>query len=89
MDTELARTLPSVVAAGSFNGGRRSATTLRTDWGLIRPHSLASPTFTGAALTVNIGRLGLQHILSRCGSGSFPVRQMREHERASHPASRS
>ncbi|HEV2230526.1 MAG TPA: LysR family transcriptional regulator [Steroidobacteraceae bacterium] len=52
------------------------------DWGpeFFAHHSLAFPTFTGAALTVNVGWLGLQHILSCGGSGYFPVRQVREHE---------
>ncbi|MGO9851390.1 MAG: LysR family transcriptional regulator [Steroidobacteraceae bacterium] len=52
------------------------------DWGpeFFAHHSLAFPNFTGAALTVNVGWLGLQHILSCGGSGYFPVRQVREHE---------
>jgi len=52
------------------------------DWGpeFFAQHSLAFPNFTGAALTVNIGWLGLQRILASGGSGYFPLRLVREHE---------
>jgi LysR family transcriptional regulator, flagellar master operon regulator len=54
------------------------------DWGpeFFAQHSLAFPGFTGNALTVNIGMLGLGHILAHGGSGYFPARLVREHERA-------
>lgn len=54
------------------------------DWGpeFFAQHSLAFPTFSGAALTVNIGWLGLQHILASGGTGYFPARMLREHELA-------
>jgi LysR family transcriptional regulator, flagellar master operon regulator len=54
------------------------------DWGpeFFAQHSLAFPNFTGAALTVNIGWLGLQRILASGGSGYFPLRLLREHELA-------
>jgi DNA-binding transcriptional LysR family regulator len=54
------------------------------DWGpeFFAQHSLAFPNFSGAALTVNIGWLGLQRILAYGGSGYFPLRMLREHERA-------
>lgn len=54
------------------------------DWGqeFFAQHTLAFPNFTGAALTVNIGWLGLQHILAHGGSGYFPLRMLREHELA-------
>ena len=45
-------------------------------------HSLAFPSFAGAALTVNIGWLGLQRILAIGGSGYFPLRMLHEHELA-------
>jgi LysR family transcriptional regulator, flagellar master operon regulator len=52
------------------------------DWGpeFFTQHTLAFPGFSGAALTVNIGWLGLQRILSHGGSGYFPLRMLRKHE---------
>jgi len=52
------------------------------DWGpeFFAQHSLAFPTFTGARVTVNIGWLGLRHVLTHGGSGYFPARMLREHE---------
>jgi LysR family transcriptional regulator, flagellar master operon regulator len=54
------------------------------DWGpeFFAQHSLAFPNFTGAALTVDMGWLGLQRILASGGSGYFPLRLLREHELA-------
>lgn len=51
------------------------------DWGpeFFAQHSLAFPNFMGAALTVNMGWLGLQRILASGGSGYFPLRLLREH----------
>src|SRR4029079_17533371 len=52
------------------------------DWGaeFFAQHCLAFPNFVGAGLTVNIGWLGLQHLLHYGGTGYFPVRMLREHE---------
>ncbi|MGQ0835002.1 MAG: LysR family transcriptional regulator [Gammaproteobacteria bacterium] len=52
------------------------------DWGpeFFAQHSLAFPGFAGAAITMNIGWLGLQHILASGGTGYFPTRLLREHE---------
>jgi DNA-binding transcriptional LysR family regulator len=52
------------------------------DWGaeFFAQHSLAFPNFVGAALTVNIGWLGLQRLLAHGGTGYFPARMLREHE---------
>jgi DNA-binding transcriptional LysR family regulator len=52
------------------------------DWGaeFSTQHCLAFPNFVGAALTVNIGWLGLQHLLASGGTGYFPARMLREHE---------
>jgi LysR family transcriptional regulator, flagellar master operon regulator len=52
------------------------------DWGpeFFGQHTLAFPNFGGAALTVNIGWLGLERILKFGGSGYFPARMLREHE---------
>jgi DNA-binding transcriptional LysR family regulator len=54
------------------------------DWGpeFFAQHALAFPNFAGAALTVNIGWLGLQGILAHGGSGYFPMRMLHEHELA-------
>ncbi|MGH8286034.1 MAG: LysR family transcriptional regulator, partial [Steroidobacteraceae bacterium] len=43
-------------------------------------HSLAFPSFAGTGLTVNIGWLGLQHVLTHGGTGYFPARLVRDHE---------
>lgn len=52
------------------------------DWGpeFFAQHSLAFPNFTGAALTVNVGWLGLLQILHFGGSGYFPARLLVEYE---------
>jgi DNA-binding transcriptional LysR family regulator len=54
------------------------------DWGseFFAQHTLAFPNFVGSALTVNIGWLGLQHVLASGGTGYFPTRMLREHELA-------
>jgi DNA-binding transcriptional LysR family regulator len=54
------------------------------DWGpeFFAQHTLSFPNFAGAALTVNVGWLGLQRILAHGGTGYFPVRMLREHELA-------
>jgi DNA-binding transcriptional LysR family regulator len=54
------------------------------DWGpeFLSQHSLAFPNFSGAPLTVNVGWLGLERILTHGGSGYFPLRLVREHELA-------
>lgn len=50
------------------------------DWGpLFRTwHARVFPDFAGAALVVNTGWLGLQHVLAQGGSGYFPVRLLRD-----------
>ena len=52
------------------------------DWGpeFFTQHTLAFPSFSGAALTVSVGWLGLQRILSHGGSGYFPLRMLRKYE---------
>lgn len=54
------------------------------DWGpeFFAHHSLAFPDYPGAALSVNVGWLGLQHVLANGGSGYFPARLVREYEHA-------
>ncbi|MGH8137611.1 MAG: LysR family transcriptional regulator [Steroidobacteraceae bacterium] len=53
------------------------------DWGtdFFAQHCLAFPNFAGAALTINDGSLGLQRLLAYGGTGYFPVRMLRGHER--------
>ena len=54
------------------------------DWGpeFFAHHSLAFPNFVGAAISVNIAWLALQHVLAHGGSAYFPVRLIHEHEAA-------
>lgn len=54
------------------------------DWGpeFFAQHSLAFPNFSGCALSVNIGWLGLQRIRVLGGTGYFPLRMVREDELA-------
>lgn len=49
------------------------------DWGpeFYAQHSASFPDFAGAALSANIGWLGLHHILRHGGSGYFPERLVR------------
>lgn len=49
------------------------------DWGpeFFARHSASFPDFFGAALTANIGWLGLQHVLENGGFGYFPIRLVR------------
>ncbi|MGE0625595.1 MAG: hypothetical protein AB7I04_19775 [Pseudomonadales bacterium] len=51
------------------------------DWGpeFASQHSATFPDFAGSGLTVNIGWLGLQHILANGGSGYFPERLVADH----------
>ena len=44
------------------------------------PGALTGTVEAGAALTVNIGWLGLQRLLTFGGTGYFPARMLREHE---------
>ncbi len=52
------------------------------DWGpeFFTQHTLAYPNFSGAALSVSVGWLGLQRILADGGSGYFPARMLRKYE---------
>lgn len=49
------------------------------DWGpeFYVQHSASFPEFTGAALSANVGWLGLHQILNHGGSGYFPERHVR------------
>ncbi|MEX0827950.1 MAG: hypothetical protein WD005_03255, partial [Haliea sp.] len=49
------------------------------DWGpeFYVQHSASFPEFTGAALSANVGWLGLNQILKYGGSGYFPERLIR------------
>jgi DNA-binding transcriptional LysR family regulator len=52
------------------------------DWGpeFLAHHNLAFPNFAGAALTVNVGWLGLQRLVAYGGTGYFPTRLVRDLE---------
>lgn len=54
------------------------------DWGpeFRAKHGAGFPDFAGPAITVNIGWLGLQHILEAGGAGYFPARLVRPHVEA-------
>jgi len=54
------------------------------DWGpeFLAHHNLAFPNFAGASLSVNVGWLGLERLLSTGGSGYFTLRLIRKHELA-------
>jgi DNA-binding transcriptional LysR family regulator len=49
---------------------------VHVDWGpeFHAKHSVSFPDFEGSAITVNIGWLGLAHVLVNGGSGYFPIR---------------
>jgi DNA-binding transcriptional LysR family regulator len=52
---------------------------VQVDWGpeFYARHSASFPSFIGPALTVNIGWLGLIHIVQHGGAGYFPIRLVR------------
>ena len=54
------------------------------DWGpeFHAHHSKVFPDYTGSAVSVNIGWLGLQHVLDSGGAGYFPARLTRALEQA-------
>lgn len=70
-----------LVATRAQSPGQLPANYVYVDWGpeFFAQHSLAFANFTGAALTVNIGMLGLEHILKHGGSGYFPLRLVRQY----------
>lgn len=51
------------------------------DWGpeFYAKHAASFPDFVSAALTANIGWIGLQHILENGGSGYFPLRLVKRY----------
>lgn len=71
-----------MVSTRPVAGGEPERDYIYVDWGpeFLAHHNLAFPNFTGGALSVNIGWLGLQHILAYGGAGYFPARLVREHE---------
>jgi LysR family transcriptional regulator, flagellar master operon regulator len=54
------------------------------DWGteFYAQHLRAFPSFAGSALSVNVGRLGLDKLRAAGGSGYFPTRMIHDDERA-------
>src|SRR5690606_33321089 len=58
----------------------RDGSYVHVDWGpqFRAWHARAFPDFTTAALVVNAGWLGLQHVITRGGYGYFPLRLLRD-----------
>src|SRR5262249_48670200 len=54
------------------------------DWGpeFYSKHKAVFPNYSGTSLAVNIGWLGLQHVLHKGGSGYFPLRIVSPHLKA-------
>jgi len=74
-----------VLAGTAPQGGRAvGADYVYVDWGpeFHARHCASFPEFTGAAISVNIGWLGLQYVLRQGGSGYFPFRLIRAHVEA-------
>ena len=65
-----------LVSTDPRQGGQPVPGYVYVDWGpeFYARHSASFPDFFGAALTVNIGWIGLHHILENGGSGYFPLR---------------
>ena len=76
-----------VMASTRPNPGREPGRDyVYVDWGpeFFAQHSLAFPSFSGAPLSVNVGWLGLLHLLRSGGCGYFPARLLLEHEASGH-----
>jgi DNA-binding transcriptional LysR family regulator len=65
-----------LVSTDPRQGDQPGAGYVYVDWGpeFYARHSASFPDFFGTALTVNIGWIGLHHILENGGSGYFPLR---------------
>jgi DNA-binding transcriptional LysR family regulator len=65
-----------LVSTDPEGGGEPGAGYVYVDWGpeFYARHSVSFPNFAGPSITVNIGWLGLQHVLENGGSGYFPRR---------------
>lgn len=68
-----------LVASGPLNRKEPGPGYVHVDWGpeFFARYSASFPGFPGPALAVNIGWLGLQHIVRNGGSGYFPLRLVR------------
>lgn len=68
-----------LVTADGDPGGAAGGGSVYVDWGpeFYARHSASFPDLPGAALSVNVGWLGLQHVLRAGGSGYFPIRLVR------------
>lgn len=68
-----------LVSTGPAKRERPGPGYVYVDWGpeFYARHSASFPDLVGPALTVNIGWLGLHHILEHGGSGYFPLRLVR------------
>ena len=65
-----------LVSTDPKGGGEPRDGYVYVDWGpeFYARHSVSFPNFAGPSITVNIGWLGLQHVLENGGSGYFPRR---------------
>jgi DNA-binding transcriptional LysR family regulator len=65
-----------LVSTDPNGGGEPRDGYVYVDWGpeFYARHSVSFPNFAGPSITVNIGWLGLQHVLENGGSGYFPRR---------------
>lgn len=63
-------------STGSAAAGRVPAGYVYVDWGpeFYAQHSASYPDMPGPSLSVNVGWLGLRHVLAYGGSGYFPLR---------------
>lgn len=63
-------------STGSAAAGRVPAGYVYVDWGpeFYAQHSASYPDMPGPSLSVNVGWLGLRHVLACGGSGYFPLR---------------
>lgn len=70
-----------LVSTGPAKRERPGPGYVYVDWGpeFYARHSASFPDLVGPALTVNIGWLGLHHILEHGGSGYFPLRLVRSY----------
>lgn len=65
-----------VQTAAEANDQPLNSNYVYVDWGMEfrTQHNISFPDFAGPGLTVNIGWLGLQHVLASGGAGYFPRR---------------
>lgn len=77
MDERLVRV--ESTAPGAAAGDHGAGDYVYVDWGpeFYAQHSASYPDMPGPSLSVNVGWLGLRHLLASGGSGYFPLRTVR------------